>query len=251
MFVKRYYDPCNDGETDDQQPDCNWTDTKSGDGSIVETIIKYTESDTDFAITITVFFSTGSINVQGKRRCLDIWLKEHYPSLHSQYLQPVDLECTSLNVDGAKKAEDKQKAAQVESTTTTQHQLSEPQEENNKTKQNILKTPTITDDELSEDFVSSDEEEDANNNTVVPSSRSPTSSIPSYLPTTPKSTSSPQQKIKMFLNNQMLQTNITKKLDTSPVVVNRKTPISKAELKTEIESTIILRVTSCMTSRVR
>ena len=93
IFGEKYYDPCGSGIEDEgdtcENPatnlDCNWTDNRAGDEKLTDTLIKYSDGKTDFSITITIFFSTGTINIQGKNRCTETWLNEHYPDLLKLY----------------------------------------------------------------------------------------------------------------------------------------------------------------------
>ena len=81
IFWAHYYEPSKEDDTSSDEevslqskPDCHWTDNRSGDQkTLVDTLIKFSDNRTDFAITITIFFNTGSINIQGKRMHLETW----------------------------------------------------------------------------------------------------------------------------------------------------------------------------------
>ena len=88
ILADRYYQ-CDSKE--EAYTDCIWNDVPLSDtepGKIKETHIKYADTRTDFAITIIIFFSTGAINIQGKHKNLEIWIKEHYPALKRNYDAP-------------------------------------------------------------------------------------------------------------------------------------------------------------------
>ena len=87
IFCEEYYKPCEDDDSDD--PSCHWVDNEAGDKTITDTVIKYSNSELNLTVTITIFFTTGSITVQGKKKCLEIWLNDHYPRLEKLYLENV------------------------------------------------------------------------------------------------------------------------------------------------------------------
>ena len=86
ILADRYYN-CDDKKEKDLT-DCKWHDVPFSDDEkdkLKETHIKYTDRRTDFSFSVVIFFTTGSINIQGKRKNLETWITEHYPALKKVY----------------------------------------------------------------------------------------------------------------------------------------------------------------------
>ena len=114
------------------KPEYQRLDNKAADESMIDTIIKYTDEASEFSITITIFFNTGSINIQGKKRSLDTWLQDHYPRLCKLY--------TNTDVTGPICVDEHP----TSNTTTTKSDVSS--ETQNQTP-NTKKSTNITDDD--------------------------------------------------------------------------------------------------------
>ena len=86
ILADKYYSCADKKEKD--HTDCKWHDIPFSDDEkdkLKETHIKYTDRRTDFSLSIIIFFTTGSINIQGKHKNLETWITEHYPALKKLY----------------------------------------------------------------------------------------------------------------------------------------------------------------------
>ena len=72
VFEEFYYNVDNRGDND---TNCDWMS-----GPPITTI-KYNTTSTNISLTITIWHSTGTINMQGPRPSLDIALFDHYLTL--------------------------------------------------------------------------------------------------------------------------------------------------------------------------
>ena len=167
------------------------------------------ESAADFAITITIFFSIGSVNIQRQRRCMDIWLHDHYPSLNEQYRSRSAVK-DKEGVPAVPAVPTPPRAEKSEAPTAVVTSSSD-------VKENV--SAVVTTPHHVKAVV-----EDENNNTVVPP----------HLLLTPNRTASPQQKMKQFFRNNKNSLIKNRLCTTSPSIVKSTTP---EMVETQLQST--------------